>query len=293
MHNRAETGALMTREPYTYALLRYRHDPVAGEMVNVGVVLYAPKNGYLGGLFRKAFGRISKVFPDVNGAVLRRDLTRIERAFIKSGKDAKLDLLSDHPNVLTFARRIVGVDDSAFLWSEVGSGTTSNPAKTLEELHMRFVGQYDEFGAHRRQDAEIWKPFRDRLVERAIGDIFTPKTIRSKTNAVDFEHAWKNGKWHCIQALSFDLVTEDGIQEKAARWVGHMVGLSKATEKFQPYFLVGQPSDEKMHPAYERALAFLRESPLEVVVIPELQIDSFADSWVDKVKASELGRVVI
>ncbi|MGO7958057.1 DUF3037 domain-containing protein [Rhizobium leguminosarum] len=277
----------MKREPYTYTLLRYRHDPVAGEQINVGVAIYAPRSGFLGALFRKAYGRITKVFPDVNGSLLRQDLGQIERAFEKLSKRKETnDLLSDQCTALTFAHKIIGVDDSSLIWSTLGSGLTNDPAKTLEDLHHRFVSQYDEPHQQRRGDADIWRPFRDYLLERKIADIFQVKTIRSPRNEVEFQHAWKNGKWHCIQPLSFDLTTEDGIQEKAAKWVGHMVGLLKADEEFKPYFLIGRPSDESMLPAYQRALDFLSEAPLAPEIVQESEMDRLADTLADKVKAS-------
>ena len=278
----------MKRESYTYTILRYRHDPVAGEQINVGVVLYAPDSGFLGVQIRKAYGRIKKVFPDVNGYLLRQDLQRIESAFVKLSKTRETnDLLSRKNNALTFAHKIIDIDDSSLVWSTIGSGTTSDPVQTLENLHFRFIAQYDQDTQSRRADADVWKPFRDRLLERRIADIFQAKTIRSTRNEVEFEHAWKNGKWHCIQPLSFDLATEDGIQEKAARWVGQMVGLSKSTEEFKPYFLVGGPSSPDMQRAYERALEFLGDAPLAPEIVQETELDQFADMLEDRVKVSD------
>jgi Protein of unknown function (DUF3037) len=277
----------MTREPYTYALLRYRHDAVAGEQINIGIAIYAAKRGYLRAEIRKSHARISNVFPDVDSSALKRDLSRIERAFEKIAKLESESLLSGNADVMTFAGKVIGADDGSFVWSNVGSGLSSDPENTLAHLYARFVSQYDKSSIHRRQDAEVWRPFRDRLAERKIAEIFSPKVIQSKHNSVEFEHAWKNGKWHCIQALSFDLVTEEGIQEKAARWVGHMVGLKKAEEKFRPYFLVGQPSDENMRPAFEKAVEFLKESPVEPEIVTEDQFDRFADELAEKVHASQ------
>ena len=272
----------MSREPYTYVILRYRHDPVAGEQVNVGIVIHARHSNYLAAQFRKGYGRLSKVFPDLNGVVLRHDLGRIERAFAAMAAKKEPDLFDQAPNVMNFAHRIVGVDDSSLVWSEMGSGLTTDPAKTLDDLHARFVSQYDRTEEHRRQDADVWKPFRDRLLERRIDDIFEKKVIHSPRTDVAFEHAWKNGIWHCIQPLSFDLVTEEGIQEKAARWVGQMVGLSKAEESFKSYFLIGAPSDAGMKRAYVRAIDFLRDAP-QAEVILEAEMDRFADTLRDKV----------
>lgn len=279
------------RQPYSYAILRYRHDAVAGEQVNIGVVLFAPKSGFLGAKFKRAVSRITKVFPTANGQMLRHDIRQIERAFEKLAKTREVhDLLSSDSNALSYGRKIVGIDDSSLVWSDLGSGMTTEPQKTLDELHQRFISQYDEDHVHRRVDADIWKPFRDKLSEKHVADIFEKKTIRSPRNEVEFEHAWKNGQWHCIQPLSFDLTTEEGIQDKASRWVGAMHGLSKGGEDFKAYFLLGEPSDKKMRPAFDRALAFLRDAPLDPEVVPESEMDSFVDEFADIVHADEATR---
>lgn len=275
----------MKREPYTYMILRYRHDPVAGEQVNVGVIIHAARSGFLGAVMRRSYGRVSKMFPTLDGATLRHDLASIERAFQKLAKtDVSGDII-DQPNAATYAHQIVARDDSALVWSEMGSGITGDPAQTLEILHNRFVTRYDEATTARRSDADIWRPFRDLLLEHRIEDIFQRKTITGVHDAVDFDHAWKNGKWHCFQPLSFDLTTADGIQEKAARWVGHMVGLNGAEEQFQPYFIVGEPSDAALTSAYERAIDFIRAAPLNPEIVPEKEMDALANDLADKVHA--------
>lgn len=58
-------------------------------------------------------------------------------------------------------------------------------------------------------------------MELKVASILEKKTVATSKDEVEFEHAWKNGKWHCYQPLSFDPATVDSIQERPARWVGH------------------------------------------------------------------------
>ena len=280
----------MTREPYTYSILRYRHDPVSGEQINVGVLLYAPQNGYLKAEIHKAYGRIKKVFPNVNGKILKQDLQRIEKAFEKLSRKREVDdMFSRDLDALELGHKVVSKDDSALIWSEAGSGLTKDPEDTLHNLHSRFVTQYEQTAQSvARGDADVWKPFRDELQEREIAEFFASKTIRSDFNEIEFDHAWKNGKWHCIQPLSFDLGTEDGIQEKAARWVGNMLGLEKADEAVVPYFLIGEPKNSDMANACKRAMEFWASAPLRPKVFSETEMDRLADTLEDKIKSSAL-----
>ncbi|MGT2502836.1 DUF3037 domain-containing protein [Bradyrhizobium guangxiense] len=277
----------MKRQSFTYLILRYRHDPVAGEQLNVGVVLHSPQQRFLGARFRKAYGRMSKAFPDLDGSTLRQDLSRIERAFAKLTNREGGDLLSEGHDAASFAHRVVGKDDGSLVWSELGSGLTDEPQATLEKLFFRFVTQYEDTSLPRRTDADIWRPVRDRLQELKIANIFEKKTISSPRDEVEFEHAWKNGRWHCIQPLSFDLATTEGIQEKAARWVGHMVGLAKGAEAFHPYFIVGKPADPALQRAYERAVDFIGEAPLDPTIVTEDDLDGFVNGIADMLHAHE------
>ncbi|UQD99354.1 DUF3037 domain-containing protein [Bradyrhizobium japonicum] len=277
----------MKRHRYTYSILRYRHDPIAGEQLNVGVVLHSPDRLYLGARFRKNYGRLSKAFPDVDGSTLRQDLSRIEKAFERLTKMEGSDLFSIEKNAASFATRVVGPDDGSLIWSDLGSGTTESPEATLDKLFARMVTQYEDSTTPRRTDADVWRPVRDRLMELKVASILEKKTIASSKDEVEFEHAWKNGKWHCYQPLSFDLATVDSIQEKAARWVGHMVGLSSASEKFHPYFIVGKPSEPTLQSAYRRALDFIADAPLQPTIVPEEEVEAFANDLADRVHSHE------
>jgi hypothetical protein len=63
--DRAHTG-MSERQPYTYVVLRYRHDPLAGEFANVGVVLHAPRGRFLGAKLRTTpGGRLTRMFPTI------------------------------------------------------------------------------------------------------------------------------------------------------------------------------------------------------------------------------------
>jgi len=177
----------MKRHPYTYTILRYRHDPIAGEQLNVGVVLHCAHSNFVGARFRKAYGRVSKAFPDMDGSTLRHDLTRIERAFEKLTKQERKDLFSDSNDAGVLAAKIVGKDDGSLIWSSVGSGTTDDPETALDKLFFRLVTQYEDVSAPRRTDADIWRPVRDRLLELKIASIFEKKRISSSRDEVEFD----------------------------------------------------------------------------------------------------------
>jgi hypothetical protein len=274
---------MIDREAYTYVILRYRHDPIAGELLNVGVLIHAPVNGFLKSRMRSTYGRLSPLYPDFDGAALTADLKRAETAINRLARSDATGLFVGDLNAGAFARRVLDDPAGAYVWSEVGSGLTRDPDEELARLYHRFIGRFEEPHPVRRSDADIWRPARDRLTERRIEKLFEPKTIRTEHDEVEFPHAWKNGVWHCVQPLSFDLADAGGIKEKAARWVGHMVGLAGAEDAFRPYFLVGKPSQAHLLADFERAVAFLADAPSRTPprVVREEEVDVLVDEFAE------------
>jgi hypothetical protein len=271
------------QQPYTYVLLRYRHDPLAGEFANVGVLLHAPKGRLLRIKVRSSAGRrLTRLFPDMSPRTLRSGLRSIERAVQTLAAGDGGGLLSGLGDAAMLAGRALPTDDSSFVWGPVGSGLTRDPEQTLASLYGRFVARYDDAaGTAMRDDAAVWRPVHQLLVAREIVDRLGPKTIHSSVEQVDFEHAWKNGAWHVYQPLSFDLTSDDSIRDKAARWAGYLVGLRDSEEPFKPHFIVGPPRNAALMDAYQRAVGLLRLPQPDAEVVEM----SAAERLVDRIEA--------
>ena len=259
---------------YTYTVLRYVHDTSTAEFVNVGIVLHCASHRYLGAKFRHTYRRLSALFPDLDASAFRSSMTTIERA-LKSAGDVykKIDLFRPDADAVQLARSVLPADDSSLQWSPVGSGLTADPTAELDRLYARLVGSYDERPERRRSDADVWRPVRERLDQARLTSKLKVKVIRGADDALEFQHAWKNGVWHCYEALSFDLADADGIKRKAREWMGHLTAVRDAPERFKPYFIVGAPTNTKLMPAYRDAMAILKKSPVETEVVPEAEAD--------------------
>jgi hypothetical protein len=122
--------------------------------------------------------------------------------------------------------------------------------------------------AHRRQDNDVWKHFSRELERRQVLQHFTKKTIAVADDHVEFEHAWKNGVWHCLAPVSFDLASADSIREKAHKWLGQVTSVSTSAEPFKLYYLVEEPPAAELRPAFESALRILAKGPRTQEVVP-------------------------
>jgi hypothetical protein len=276
----------MTQHPYTYTILRYAHDPRAGETLNVGVVVHVAAERRLLVRVRNSLGRVKAAFPDLDGDAFKQALRDVERGVERIDRQIqKGGLLAASGDAATFARRGMPEDDSALQWSPAGSGLTEDGAATLDRLYERFVRQHDDRSAHRRNDAEIWRPVRDKLVARGVSVPFEEKTFAGEVDAITFSHAWKNGRWHAYEGVSLDLASQDGIIDKARRWVGHLTSVRDGvTTDLRLHLIVGAPQDPALAPAYEKAVAMIRKAPLAPEVVEEAGVDDLVSRIEDEVR---------
>lgn len=277
----------MTQRPYTYTILRYVHDPRAGETLNVGVVVHVAAEQKLLVKVRSSFGRVKAAFPDLDGEVFKQALRDVERGIERVAREMqKGGLLAGVGDAAAFARRGMPEDDSALQWSPVGSGLTDDAAATLDRLYDRFVRRHDDRAPRRRDDDEVWRPVHAKLVARGVLVPFEEKTFAGEVDTITFHHAWKNGHWHAYEGVSLDLASRDGIIEKARRWVGHLTTAKDGvTEGLKLHLIVGAPQDDALVPAYEKAVAMIRRAPLAPEVVEEAEIDDLVSRIEDEMRA--------
>ena len=265
--------------PYTYTVLRYVHDITTGEFVNVGVALYAPERRYVSALCRSTYGRLNKVFPGINAEHFKALMRHIQFQFERLGDEIANELpLKTASSVLELAHGILPRDDSALQWSPAGAGRTDDPASTLERLFERMVMRYeDKPSKEGRSEDDVWRHFKRNLETRQLLHYFEPKMVSVPDDEYEFQHAWKNGVWHCLEPLSFDLTTPSGIKDKAHRWLGTMTSIRQTSDELHLYVLIGQPQGDKLSTAFENALSILRKAPVRSTIYLEQEADALAD----------------
>lgn len=280
---------MSTKEPYSYVALRYIHDILTGEFVNVGLVMVVPGRPLILTKARKTFSRIKSVFPDLDSHSYKRAIDAIERGLrgVERGLQTE-GLFRGDKTAGDYARIALPLDDSSLQWSPIGAGLTADPQKTFDQLYQRLVARYDQPSLRRRSDEDVWRPVEAKLKEQGVTVELEPKRVQGSTDSVEFRHAWKNGRWHVYEPLSFDLADADNIKDKARRWLGHLAAVKVgATDDIQVHFLVGRPQSASLVPAYRNAMEILRQVPFENDVFEEDQIDAFVDRIEDEVRQHE------
>jgi len=94
--------------PYSYSVLRYIHDGVTAEFVNVGVAIYSVDASYLKAKCTIQYGRITRMFDRIDGDRFKQ-----------------------------LVKKVLPPDDSAIQFSPEAYGVSADLEKTLGELFER------------------------------------------------------------------------------------------------------------------------------------------------------------
>ena len=128
----------------------------------------------------------------------------------------------------------------------------------------------------RRTDEEVWREFSKSLQSRHVLSHFREKEIVADADTKTFSKAWKNGVWHCLEPISFDLVDGSSIHEKAHRYLGQFTALRETEEQFKVYLLIGEPRHNDVQSHYARAMRILEKIPVPNEIFTEAQMEEFA-----------------
>ncbi len=268
------------RHVYNYTILRYVHDVVSGESLNIGVAMHAPGAGFLRFQPRKTIRRLKNVFPDLDRQAFTAAMNAISRGFADWAEHLRKGALFEgQANVIGYAHRVLPLDDSTLQWSSPATGLTDDLDSTFERLYARYVTQYDVNSGKRRSDDDVWKPVQHKLIERGVDVPFQSRTVMGTQDQIEFKKAWKNGRWHAYQPVSFDLADAERIMDKARKWRGHLEAVAVgAVEEIDLHFLLGLPGDGSLMHAYHNAKTILGGASFTKDIVDENEIDTLVDS---------------
>jgi hypothetical protein len=119
-----------------------------------------------------------------------------------------------------------------------------------------------------------------------------PKEIIAQDYKYEFEHAWKNGIWNLYEPISFDLLEEHTIREKANTWLGRLYSLRESSDPFSLTFLLGAPQNARMNAAYRDAENILNRIPGKKNFIREDEAEAFAHELQSQLKESDAEHLV-
>jgi hypothetical protein len=126
---------------YQYQIVRYVHDQVTGEFVNVGIVVFHPESNFLEWKFIKKYHRISQFFKNVNGDFLVSTLRNFNQQ-LRIENNRLGELFTDYKTLDAITSSILPKDDSALICSPVFQGIDLDLSAATEDLFNRLVNEY-------------------------------------------------------------------------------------------------------------------------------------------------------
>lgn len=269
--------------------VRYVHDVLTGEFLNVGVVLLCPERSFVGARFLSQWSRVTAAFPGADLAHLRRTAARIIAVIDAERERVQLPYLLGH-DIVQFMANVLPPIDGSLQLSPTMRGSTDDPERTLRELYRRYVETYvtDDTERAPRSDEDVWRAFMLKHAARLKAlegfQRFALRAPKSANFRVEFDMGWKNGTMNLAQPLSFDLIETQAIYDKTSRWTGRVLTLRPSEQNAHIAFLVGMPpssaSDSIRDAAFD-ALGLLSEN---VGVEAEVFTEDRADDLMTKIE---------
>ena len=133
----------MSKTPYSFCILRYAHDPIAGECLNIGVLLVCERAGFLDVRLEHDSERLSSAFAGFDAERFEEVLGHFETAVEHERQEMfeSKQIVADRKDVTAdrVVARIWTDTDLSFRASEPMGGLSDDLPGTLETLFQRFV----------------------------------------------------------------------------------------------------------------------------------------------------------
>lgn len=233
---------------YELQVLRYHHDVITGEFVNVGIVLFNKETKFLKCDVTHKYARLSKFFhAERTAGFVSQTIRSFETSIHKIGNElsSKLDF-NNFKNIEEITSRILPKDDSSLQCSELIKGLSLNFEKTFNDLFERYVTQYENI-PHResRTDEEAWNQvYKKYFDEYGITKKLSKHQVKTQNDKFEFDLAYKNGALHLYNPVSFDLIDHDAIREKVYRWKGKISEIETTSEDVKIHMLLLYPENQ-------------------------------------------------
>jgi len=147
----------MSKLPFQYSLLRYRHSYLLGEEFNVGILFCFPEESRVEFLYPHYLQRISRLYEDFSTKTLRNYLKAFNKQAEKlSGKFAESsDLFTDTGLKNLIEEYFLTEDSTALYFAEIKKGTYGESIQQiLDYYYDQYLSVYDKARPRKHKDEQ-------------------------------------------------------------------------------------------------------------------------------------------
>jgi len=264
-----------------YSVLQYQHSQLLNEAVNVALLVYFPADKHIEFVLGNV-NRIKALYPEFSPSFFQK--------FIKIIQSRVEFLQAKIPNEISsfddfIHRNILATDATVLQFSKTSSAAIAN--LSIESIVENYANL---FLPDRNADKGL--PIRHNeqyLVNKIKKSFFANKDVQRKVRTENsfeynglhfkFDLGWQNGSFNLIKTLSFDLLDESSIQNKAVTQFGNLTLLKNKAEDENLRFdlIVSKPQPPRLYKAYDKALDVLEQIKVPKKVIEEKQITVYTE----------------
>lgn len=268
----------MNRFGYTYCLVKYVHNPAAGEMLNIGVILFSEDVRRIAGKFEIHFDRLSSAFANFDGDHYRFVIRNLEHSISQLNDRFKPSLFeSGFKDIQGVLRSLVPDLGLSIQFGNVLAGITNDLEEETEHIFHRLItSQMPQKEKKSRSDEEVWTVYNKPLAKREVTRYLKPKHFTSNNYDLKFEHTFKNDKHHILDPVTMDYAQAESIQSRAIKLLGQGLSLQDNPEIGKLYLLLGAPKNPAHQNAYIKAKNLLNKIPIKKEIIEENEAEDFA-----------------
>ncbi len=268
----------MKRFSYTYCLIKYVHNPAAGEMLNIGVLLFSDEIKQIVGKFEIHFDRLSSVFANFDGDHYRSVIRNLETSILQLNERFVPSLFEqgfkDIKDVFVSLVPDLGL---SIQFGNVLAGITGDLEYEANQIFYRVItSQTPQKERKSRSDEEVWTVYSKPLATQEVAKYLRPQTFVSEGNNWKFNHTFKNENWHILEPTTMDYAQAETMQNKAAKLVGETTFLKENKDIKKIYILLGEPRLDSLRGSYIKAKNLLNRIPIDKEIVEEREAEDFA-----------------
>ena len=262
----------MTKTTYQYAIAQFMPFVETGEFANVGILLVAPKTGFVDfKLDTKRTQRITQFFEGLDVELYRSVIQNLKKQLEISFEYASYP----GSNLTDTFKEIVRPRESILRFSESRMGITVDPKAELDQLFNHYVGR--NFVTKEYIEAKIERTVRSWLTEARLARNFNARTVGDEIYdytfpfVSDIEDQGKlSNRLKIIKPLNFRRSRSSTIIDLGGKWVyriNHLREHGHLGEGSRILYTVEPPNekiDSPLWKAFKHARRELRNSEIEV-----------------------------
>jgi len=279
---------------YTYSLLKYKHSPLLGESLNLGLLVYFNNENRLHFFYAKNLSRVKCIYPDVPEKIIRNYLREIENKIKLFNKNIDSLYISEIEErfELFVNDYILPRDESSLQFDHkiVAIQYSQSNDKILSHLKKSFI-HFDTI--HKvDKEYEIGKRFY-RSVKRYVSEVgksnspnfYKDYKVKNTTGVeFNFKYAWQNGSLNLVKPLNFDLSEPRHIASKAHQNYGLFVDLKNVAEERNLRYdlIIGEPTKKGLVKEFNHSIKLLGNLE-KVNLIEENELDIYTQKLIKSI----------